>query len=340
MDVIRNRVLASKFSARASILSFFLIIFVVDVMLDGCSCQTHLDNRNENALDSRFAATQTQSSRKLLFPSVSPSATESEHTSPPTITYEPQVSSTISPTSLAVTFTPSQSVQLLTSNAKEIAFPLEPIQVISPGEVSKVVSPILVEFIFNKPFIGTYQIELHGKDGRLLVRLLRYEDLLASSQIHSVEVKFEIPKSSEDGRLSIIRKDDYGRLMDINSVDLILLSEGESIMNPSPPQSKAIIIEQPVSEFMVEDGRVRVSGITRLSPDEPLRVVLISEDGKTVGQRLASVSKEKDDGYAAFSVEVPYDVQERTPVRLMVYQDGGQISYATHLSSLTLVLLP
>jgi hypothetical protein len=239
-----------------------------------------------------------------------------------------------------VTFTPSQSVQLLTSNAKEIAFPLEPIQVISPGEVSKVVSPILVEFIFNKPFIGTYQIELHGKDGRLLVRLLRYEDLLASSQIHSVEVKFEIPKSSEDGRLSIIRKDDYGRLMDINSVDLILLSEGESIMNPSPPQSKAIIIEQPVSEFMVEDGRVRVSGITRLSPDEPLRVVLISEDGKTVGQRLASVSKEKDDGYAAFSVEVPYDVQERTPVRLMVYQDGGQISYATHLSSLTLVLLP
>lgn len=291
-------------------------------------------------LDSHFAATQTPGSKKLIFSSVSPSATDRECTSTPTVTYEPQSTSTVSPTSLAVTFTPSRNVQPLTRNVKETTFPLEPIQIIAPGEGSKVIAPISVEFIFNKPFAGTYQIELHGKDGRLLVRLLRYDDLLVSTQIHKTEVKFEIPKSSEDGRLSIIRKDEFGRLRDINSVDLILLTEGEAIINPSPPQSQAIIIEQPVSGSVVEGGGVRVSGLTRLSPDESLRVVLINEDGKTVGQRMASVSKDKNDGYAAFSVEVPYDVQERTAVRLMVYQDGGRISYATHLSSLMLVLLP
>ena len=215
-----------------------------------------------------------------------------------------------------------------------------PIQIVTPGEGSRVVSPIGVVIYLDETISGPSLVELRGSDGRLIVRHVRSLDKQYSTLPMTINIKFEIASPLEVGRLLISQKDAYGRFMDVNSVDLILLSEGETKTTLSEPRTQAIRIQQPATGGEVTGGMVSVSGLTSLGSEEPLRVELITEDGKIVGQRLAGVTPGSSGAYATFTAEVPYSVVQDTPVRVIVYQDGNPISAIKHLSSIEVVLTP
>lgn len=184
-------------------------------------------------------------------------------------------------------------------------------------------------------------MELHGEDGRLLARQVRVYDRLPWDVIDlTSDLDFEILPESELGRLVISLEDEHGRIMDLNSLDLILLSKGRAKLAPASSLQQAIIIQQPAANSLVTGGVVLVSGLARPGSDQPLRVALIAEDGRVLGQRLAGVEPGAPGEYRAFSAEVPYFVSQAVPVMLAVYEEGGYISNLLHLTSIEIIISP
>lgn len=214
-------------------------------------------------------------------------------------------------------------------------------QIYRLGDLSRVTSPLLISAYLSSHTGKTVRTELYGEDGRLLVRELRtFATIPWSFANHSVELEFEISAPAEVGRVLLVVEDEYGRVMAANSVNVLLLSVGSTELNPPTALMEAIVIQQPARRSLIQGGMVLVSGLARTDTDRPLHVELITEDGRLVGQRLFSVDRPSDGSHGLFAVEVPYNVTETTPVRLVVYEDGESMSPYTHLSSLEVILSP
>lgn len=256
---------------------------------------------------------------------------------PFTETFTPQSSS--APTSLKP---PGNGIRVTPPPTMPLPqIPEARIQIYQLGELSRVTSPFPVIARLTSRVGKVARVELFGEDGRLLARYLQtYTTLPWNTAKIFIEMSFEISAAAELGRLVISVEDVFGRLMDLNSVNLILLSEGYTELNPPTALYQTIVIQEPVEESLILGGVVYVSGVAQTSSDLPLKVSLIAEDGRIVGQRLAGVFRSNPGDYGYFFAEVPYTVQEITPVRLVVYEEGGILSPISHLSSAPILLAP
>lgn len=215
------------------------------------------------------------------------------------------------------------------------------IQIFQLGELSRVASPIKINArLFSK--VGKIvRIELKGEDGRLLGRQLKNLPAIPwSTAAINIEMDFEIRLAAEYGRLVISVEDSYGRLMDVNSVNLILLNLGDSELNPATALHQVIQINEPQAQTLIQGGSVFVSGLARPNTENPLFIELIAQDGRNLGHRLASVDIRIPGGYGTFAADVPYSVSEVTPALLVVYESGGTLSEIAHLVSVEVMLSP
>jgi hypothetical protein len=213
------------------------------------------------------------------------------------------------------------------------------IQILSPGPASKVTSPIRLNAYLAPGDKGNVTIELLGEDGRLLVRhLLSYGPL---SRIQVVtELDFEISAAGELGRLRITTEDNEGRLIAVASVDLLLLSIGQSDITPSADSLDRIIIQEPGPKTLVQGGELRVSGFIRPSGEGSTWVELITAENRIIGHRQISIPEPQETGHTPFSVDIPYSVSATTWVRLTVSQREGRIPGIINLSSHEVLLSP
>jgi len=175
----------------------------------------------------------------------------------------------------------------------------------------------------------------------LLARQVKIPTVMPGSSAKiSVKLFYEIRTPAEAGRLTISVDDQHGRTMDLISVNIILLSTGAAELKPSSALKQVIIIQDPAPGKVIKDGTVLVSGLARTDLRHPLKVELISEDGKILGQRLATNPKSKSDLYGVITAEVPYSVTGSTPARLIIFEDEENRDEITHLSSVEIILKP
>jgi hypothetical protein len=208
------------------------------------------------------------------------------------------------------------------------------------GEHSMVVSPIEVSVRMVASQGKLVRIELYGEDGRLLARYVRpYTEAWDIARL-ATKLDYEISAAGELGRLVISVEDNFGRLLEVNSVDLILLSKGMTDLTPATAVWQRIIIEEPLAKALIQGGKLIVSGRALPSKDQPLKAVIIGEDGKILGQRLAAVTRSNPGDYGTFIAEVPYSVTDLTQALLVIYEDGGPISTYTLLTSQPIILAP
>jgi hypothetical protein len=277
-----------------------------------------------------------------------------------TTTHIPESSLTPSPTVVVVrTLTSTENVLItptvtITSSLPfEIPLPPPPVDTLSPaipeahiqinrlGELSLVTSPIQAPLHLTERIVRVVRIELYGEDGRLLARDVRnFDDIPWGANQFTENLEFEIDAAAELSRLVVSVEDRFGRLTDVNSVNLVLLSTGMAKLNPASALWQRIIIQEPQSKSLVQGGKLIVSGRARLNSDQPLHVMLITEDGKIVGQRLAGVTISIPGDYGTFITEVPYTVKDLIFALLVVYEDGNPISDIAHLSSTEVILAP
>ena len=216
--------------------------------------------------------------------------------------------------------------------------PRPAIQVISPGTLSKVVSPIMLKSYVRPGADGLIQVELLGEDGRLLAReILRRESVLVEGAYISIEIPFETRAAAELGRLQISTKDDLGRPLETESIHLLLLSVGNNDFNPgAAPYARAAFF-YPTSKREIFGGTLPIIGEMQAYNDNPVILDLLDAEGKTLGTRtLSLVAGSREE----FETTIEYDVDEQVEARLVIRQADEKFEGSVYLHSQIVVINP
>ena len=218
------------------------------------------------------------------------------------------------------------------------------LQITRPGDGAALTAPVAIRARNLGEGAARLWLELYGKDGRLLSRrILRISGPGSTPGVLEEQLDFEIPTAAEEGWLRLVLQDSQLRLMAVDTVPLTLLREGQARgAPPAPPAADApdIGIRQPTSGVQVSGGMLEVRGAVSSHVKLPLRVQLVDAAGRVVGQRLAGGETGGSSGQVVYSAQVPYAVRAATPVRLLVYEEGGDLLQIKHASSLELILNP
>lgn len=215
------------------------------------------------------------------------------------------------------------------------------LQITLPGDGAAVTAPVAIQARRQGDGAARMWLELYGKDGRLLSRrIIRISGLGAASGVLEELLDFEIPAAAEEGWLRLVFQDRQLRFMAVDTLPLTLKAEGPSRAVPATGDLPDIGIKLPKREAQISGGVLEVRGVVAPHVKLPLRVQLVDATGRVVGQRLAGGEPAALPGQIAYSAEVPYAVKTATPVRLLVFEEGGDLPQIKHLSSLELVLNP
>lgn len=211
------------------------------------------------------------------------------------------------------------------------------IRFIAPGPMSKVVSPISLRANVISGSSQKVQIDLYGEDGRLLARELRNVLTTREGAFVSVRIPFEIRAVAELGRITISTLDAEGRLQALNSVRVLLLSEGTSeITTPGNP-SEPVGLFSPTTRDVVSGGVLNLRGDIWPFNLNPVILELIDPDGKSLGLRIITVNTINPQ---LFETTIPYRVSEPTAARLIIRQDDDRMTGLFYAFSREILLNP
>ncbi len=269
-----------------------------------------------------------------------PTSTPLESSATPTL--QVPATPTPSPTALLITADPASATPAPSETPlPPVQIPYATIQIIQPGALSRVITPIQLHAFLVPGAQGKARVELFGEDGRLIYRKIFAFDAPTGAQVNLyADLDFEINEVAETARLVISTMDEYGRLIALTSEDLILLSVGPSDINPPGDLLAPIVIQQPQPKTLIQGGKLVVSGLVRTNSQLPLLVELIATNGKVVGSRLAGVAEGPQSGHRLFAGEIPYQVTSPTWVRVTVSERNGHSPGVTQLTSVEVLLSP
>lgn len=249
----------------------------------------------------------------------------------PTITTVPTITSTLASVEDQFTATPPPPFEI----------PYAKIQFINPGALSKVISPIELHVFLLPGDSGRARVELFGENGRLMYRKLFVFNNQPGVQTNlRAEIDFEIKGVAETATFVVSVDDAYGRIKTLAAQEVILLSIGDTDINPPGDLLEPIVIQEPTPKVLVQGGALIVSGLVRTASDQPLLVELVATDGRVIGNRLAATSPEPEGGHRLFAAEVPFKVLSPTWVRVTVSEWSYKLGGPVHLSSEEVLLAP
>jgi len=214
------------------------------------------------------------------------------------------------------------------------------IQLLSPGPLSKVVSPVIVSAYVIPGYGNHGLIELFGEDGRVLAQ--QELDLYTTTKWSYFywELPFKVSGEGEAGLLTVSTRDGYGRLTAVYSTQLLLLADGLSIVNPSDILKERCVIEQPAATQRISGGVLTVAGRMRPFNNLPVTVELVTQDRSVIGSQMVNIPLAADGSYVAFRVDVPYTVSGGTWALLVVRQADENIGKLMYLYSQAVFLNP
>lgn len=197
------------------------------------------------------------------------------------------------------------------------------IRFISPGPMSSLTSPFILQANIAAGESDKIQVELLGEDGRVLYRVIKKLGSNPLGVFQRFEIAFEIRAVSEAGYIRISSEDDYGRMQAVNTMPVLLYSVGTPQINP--PGN--FIYERIAMDGFKEKsnfyaGEMAIQGRIWPFSDQPFVVELISTAGKTLSSRILGI-----DGIDTqpFETVLPYKVTEPTTARLTFRQENPLI---------------
>ena len=211
------------------------------------------------------------------------------------------------------------------------------VQYISPGPMSKLVSPIQLVAKVVAGESEKVQIDLYGEDGRLLSRAVRLLGRRTKGALLSLKITFEIRAAAELGRITISTLDESGRIQALNSVRVLLLSSGVNEINPPGDLSEPVLVFSPVAEQTVSGGVLNIRGDIWPFSIQPVVLELISPAGKSVGLRMITVN---DINPQLFETSIPYKVTEPMSARLIIRQSDDRMPGRFYVYSQVVLLNP
>ncbi len=198
------------------------------------------------------------------------------------------------------------------------------IRFVSPGPLSSLTSPFVLQTILAAGESDRIQVDLLGEDGRVLQRILKKLDRNPKGTFQRFELSFEIRAVTEAGYIRISTKDEFGRIHALNTLPVLLYSIGSAQVNP--PGN--VIYERVMVEGLKENanyyaGEVGLKGRIWTFNEQPVFVELITQDGRPLISRVLALNGTDTQ---PFETTLPYKVSEPTPARLTFRQDNPLLS--------------
>ncbi len=257
-----------------------------------------------------------------------------------TATLLPILSETPSPTPIPLTIDPTYLNFPSVTPSPTLDPSLILLRIVSPGPMSKVVSPI--EFVAHiaPDYTGTTRIELIGEDGTELYRKVfkTFSNIGYYTRV-AEKVNYEINGAAEMGRLQISTVDSKGRLLALNSVRILLQAVGQNELTPPYAVQDRVLLRYPKNRAEVSGGDLPVTGEFLPANDQPLVLELIGPEGQILSSRILQLAPAAGQ-YQTFTTNLPYQVTETTTVRLILRQADDRIDGTAYLFSLKLILRP
>jgi hypothetical protein len=252
-----------------------------------------------------------------------------------TISAEPPTATSTS--TATATFIPPTAPPSLTPTAGP-AVPLAAIQIRAPGPMSRLVSPLQVKMLAVAGDSHTVEVDLLGEDGRLLGRTLSAVAGSADGDPLSLKIPFEIQAAGETGYLQVSTKDGRGRVQSLVTVPVLLLSSGESQINPAGDTvyERVALVDLP-PETTVAGGVLKVDGDMLPFSKQPMILQLVTDDGKSLSLRVVAVSGK---GWQPFSTTLPFKVDQPTSARLAIQESGDVLDGPVYIYGQPITLNP
>lgn len=263
-----------------------------------------------------------------------PTATRALPTATSTITLTPSSTPTATRRwwwTRTPTFTPSNTPTLDPSNVI--------LRFAAPGPMSKLSSPFNLIFYIMPEYTGTTRIEIIGEDGREIYRKVFRTYKQSNPSRIAEEVRFEIPAASEVARLQISTQDEFGRIMSLNSVRILLMAVGDGQFTPAYEPLERVVLRFPRRDAEVTDGEVRVVGMIRPVNNGPVILELVDQRGAVIASRLLYFDASLTE-YQHFETSLPYQVNEPVNARIVLRQSDDRIPGPAYLYSHEILLQP
>jgi hypothetical protein len=222
-------------------------------------------------------------------------------------------------------------------------YPAPMIMIESPGSLSKLITPILLQGSFNPGEDGMLYVELFGTEGSLVGRqVLDFRKMSYTKAYVTDSIPFDIKAAGAFARLVVSTHDKAERVSAVASVDLILLQMGTNILTPPSVLEEPYVIQSPKPDEVIKGGVARVYGVFKPDSNSPLLFQLTGPSGEILGNTsFFFAPMTADQGYATFVVDIPYFVSASTSVRLSIYQNSdNRIPGIVWLTSEKVTLAP
>jgi hypothetical protein len=258
----------------------------------------------------------------------------------------PTITRTLTPTRTATrTRVPTRTPTItLTPTITNTPTPPPPtVNIVRPGLLSKLLSPIQMELYLNAGEDGKATIELIGEDGRVISnKVIDFgSDQAGKREWLAPELQFEIDAAAETARLQVSTQDKHGRRQAIASVEVVLLAVGHNEINPAVIDQEPYLIRQPEANTVVSGGLLVINGLARPVNDSPLHIDLVSESNAVIASKDITVPPPTGPlSHTPFTVQIPYNVDGPTPVRLVIRQEDSRIVGTMALTSELITLNP
>jgi hypothetical protein len=245
-------------------------------------------------------------------------------TSPP-----PRASATIPP--VAPSPTP-------TSGSLE---PEEAILILEPGPGSSLTSPVHVAGIADPTFEQTIIVRIVLDEGS---ELTIHPLTIAADIGQRGPFEGDVPFSVEGERHALIQVFDQsprdGGIVHLASMGVILLSEGPQEITSAAPHPELIVIYQPEFGATIRGGVVHVEGFGLASFEQTFVIEVHDAEGNVVGSQPIIVQAPDWGIPGPFSADVPYEVAEEGPGRIVVIDTLPVFDGVGHISSVEVTLAP
>jgi hypothetical protein len=216
--------------------------------------------------------------------------------------------------------------------------PLAQVQFLSPGPMSKFVSPVQMQLMVISGESDVIQIDLFGEDGRLLGRKIDHVNRRLSGVYVVYKIPFEVRAAAEKALLQISSKDKDGRMQTLNSLPLVLLSTGTTETTPAGNFIyERAVIYTPRDGDGFSGGEVAVKGRFWPFNTQPYFLELILPDGRTAGLRVMTVNGLEP---VEFDTTLPYKVTEPVLARLELRQMDPVLNAPVYVYTQTVWLKP
>ncbi len=242
----------------------------------------------------------------------------------------------------AIVIEHSDAGEAPTPTPSGVLLPPAQLTVFRPGPSSQVVSPFQVFGRGGPSYNERVTIRLYGENGRLISERVTYLLVFPGRAGNFVaQVEFDTPYVAETARLEVSTQDPrYGRLAQLASVDLVLLSVGTPRVHPQLEGPEKLAILSPPEGALIQGGVVQVRGAGWAASDQPLTIELFDRNGSSLASQPISLDAPAIGQAGSFAVDLAYQIPFSQYGRLALYERSAGIPGTLHYSSVEIWLQP